>query len=195
MSGDSANRAARRPSPIEAAFLRYEHALKRVIARITQSRDEIDDLAQEAFLKSVAAEKQTSIDNAKAYLFEAARNVARTERTRRTRNILQEVEDSATLDVYVDAPSMEEIMISRERFGMFCEAVSQLPPQCRKVLLMCKVHGKSHKEISHSLGISESTVEKHVGTGLARCAAYLRAHEQGHADTIRMKTVDIRRRT
>lgn len=182
-------------SPVEAAFLRYERAIKRVIARITRSGEEIDDLAQEAFLKSVVAEKHRPIDNAKAYLFEAARNVARTERTKRMRNILQEVADSSTLDVYIDEPSTEEIMISRERFAMFCDAVSQLPPQCRKVLLMCKVDGKSHKEISHALGISESTVEKHVGTGLARCAAYIRAHEQGGTRAAHMKPVDIRRRT
>ncbi len=181
-------------TPVESAFLRYERAIKRVIARITRSGDEIDDLAQEAFLKSVIAEKRHSIDDAKAYLFEAARNVARTERTKRTRSILEQVADSASLDVSSDNPSTEEIVMSRERFAAFCEAVSQLPPQCRKVLLMCKVQGKSHKEISNALGISSSTVEKHIGTGLARCAAFISAHEQGTERPTHFRPLELRRR-
>lgn len=195
MVGESNTDTEEKRSPIETAFLRYERAIKRVIGRITRSADEIEDIAQEAFLRSVVAEKQRPIDNARAYLFEAARNIARTARTRKTRNILQEVEDCSTLDVSSNEPSAEEIVISRERFTMFCETIAQLPPQCRKVLLMCKVYGKSHKEISHALGISESTVEKHVGTGLARCAAYIAARERGEVRTAHLQPVEMRRRT
>jgi RNA polymerase sigma-70 factor (ECF subfamily) len=46
---------------------------------------------------------------------------------------------------------------------------------------MCKVYRKSHREIARTLAISESTVEKHIGSGLAKCAAYIEARESGQS--------------
>lgn len=189
--------AQRQPSAIEAAFLRYESAIKRVIGRITGSRNEVDDLAQELFLRTVAAEAQRPIDNPKAYLFEAARNIARTERATRTRRVLEMIEDAVEVveaDIGGRDLSAEAVTIGRERFAVFCESVALLPPQCRKVFLMCKVYGKSHKEIAAAFGISESTVEKHIGTALARCSAYIGARERGEEYTGRSVTQLERRR-
>lgn len=187
----------RRSSAVETAFLLYERAIKRVIARITGSRTDVDDLAQELFLRTVAAEAQRTIENPKAYLFEAARNIARTERATRTRRVLDVIEDSVEAveaDLAARDLSAEAVTIGRERFAMFCEGIALLPPQCRRVFLMCKVYGKSHKEIASSLGISESTVEKHIGTALARCAAYIRAHERGEERVGRLQLLPERRR-
>lgn len=194
LNGKTSSDTKENRSPIEAAFMRYELAIKRVIGRITGSRDEVDDIAQEAFLRAVIAESQRPIDNAKAYLFEAARNTALTVRAKRSRKIFEAIEDATDSNVSYDEPSIEDIMIGRERFAIFCEAVALLPTQCRKVFLMCKVYGKSHKEISGTLGISESTVEKHVGTALARCAAYLRNREQGDVGSTHMKSLGARSR-
>jgi RNA polymerase sigma factor (sigma-70 family) len=166
-------------SPVRDALLKYECAIKRVIARITRSRDLAEDLAQDVFLRVLAAEKKTLIENAKAYVFEAARNAARTERSKRSRRILEAVDD-AIREQRIDAElSAEAVTIGRERLTLFCEAVTRLPPQCKTVFIMCKVQGRSYRDISRSLGISESTVEKHIGTALARCTAYIRLHELG----------------
>ena len=62
---------------------------------------------------------------------------------------------------------------------MFCRAVASLPAQCRKAFLMRKVYGMSHKDVAEQLGISISTVEKHVASGLLRCSTHLR--EGGYA--------------
>lgn len=186
---------ARRPSAIESAFLSYQHAIKRVIARITGSRTDVDDLAQELFLRTVAAEAQRPIDNPKAYLFEAARNIARTERTTRTRRVLEIIDDAVNSDVCAQELSAEAVSMAQERFAMFCEAVALLPPQCRKAFLLRKVYSWSHKEIAASLGISESTVEKHIGNALARCAAYIRTHERGEERSARVQEISARRRS
>ena len=185
---------ARRPSAIESAFLSYEHAIKRVIARITGSRTDVDDLAQELFLRTVTAEARRPIDNPKAYLFEAARNIARTERATRTRRVLEIIEDAVNTGVCAEELSAEAVSMGQERFAMFCEAVALLPPQCRKAFLLRKVNSWSHKEIAASLGISESTVEKHIGTALARCAAYIRTHERGEERSARVQQISARRR-
>ena len=44
--------------------------------------------------------------------------------------------------------------------------VNQLPPKCRKVMLLRMLEGLSQKEIAARLGIAVSTVEKHLAKAL-----------------------------
>lgn len=180
---DRPKERASRLTPVQAAFVQYERAIKRVIGRIVRSRADTEDVAQDVFLRVVAAEQRTPIVNAKAYMFEAARNAAMTECSRRSRRILAAIE--ATTEQTIDfEPSVEAVLIAKERLTLFCEAIMHLPPQCRAVFIMSKVHGRSYKDIAASLGIAESTVEKHVSAGLSRCAEYIRAREMGVARTL-----------
>jgi RNA polymerase sigma-70 factor (ECF subfamily) len=54
--------------------------------------------------------------------------------------------------------------------------VDRLPPLCRRVFVLRKVYKLSHTEIAEVLGVSHSTIEKHVAKGLLRCRDYLREH-------------------
>ncbi len=45
-----------------------------------------------------------------------------------------------------------------------------LPDRCREVMTLRKLYGVPQKEIAARLGIAESTVEKHVATGVRLCA-------------------------
>jgi RNA polymerase sigma factor (sigma-70 family) len=177
-------------SPIGEVFLRYESAIKRVIGRTSNCGDEINDIAQETFLRSVVAEKRRTIDDPKAYLFATARNLARTDILKRSKTIIRIIEDSTSQEIPDNGPEIDEIMVSQERYALFCEAVATLPPQCRKVFLMCKIYMRSHKEIARTLDISVSTVEKHIGTGLARCAAYIRLRENTEEDRKQQQSMD-----
>jgi DNA-binding transcriptional ArsR family regulator len=48
------------------------------------------------------------------------------------------------------------------------------------VFVLRKVYKLSHAEIAQVLGVSHSTIEKHVAKGLMRCREYLR--DQGLLD-------------
>jgi DNA-directed RNA polymerase specialized sigma24 family protein len=61
-----------------------------------------------------------------------------------------------------------------------------LPPLCRRVFVLRKVFKLSPTEISEVLGISTSTIEKHVAKGLVRCRDYLR--EKGLLEVVEGKT-------
>jgi RNA polymerase sigma-70 factor (ECF subfamily) len=63
--------------------------------------------------------------------------------------------------------------MAEQLIGIHCEAAAQLPPRCRRVYLMRKVHGMSHKEIAEELNIAISTVEKHMSKGVRDCASFI----------------------
>ena len=65
-----------------------------------------------------------------------------------------------------------------EKFDRVKVAIAQMPPQCQRVFIMHKVYGFKYKEISQQLGISVSTVEKHIMTGLKKCRQSVKFQER-----------------
>jgi len=55
--------------------------------------------------------------------------------------------------------------------------VSELPIQCRRVFVLRKVYGYSQAEIAQELGISVSTVESHIATGMHRVRQWMKRSE------------------
>lgn len=160
---------------LSAVFLTHQSSLKRFIARFFSRPQDIEDVSQEAYLRAFDAERAgADVRSPKAFLFRIAKNVALNELARKSRLLTDYIEDSTAQDVIDKGSSIEEQAIGNEKLAMFCRAVASLPVQCRRTFLMRKVYGLSHKEISEQLGISISTVEKHVASGLLRCSTELR---------------------
>lgn len=106
-------------------------------------------------------------------MLKTARNLA-LDYLKRADNKLTDSLDEDTQDnlaSYKDDPYRRAA--GEQDFALFCEAVRQLPVQCRKVFVLKKVYGYSQQEIAKELGISQSTVEKHIAQGLKRCANFL----------------------
>jgi DNA-directed RNA polymerase specialized sigma24 family protein len=79
----------------------------------------------------------------------------------------------------IAAPSDAQIDLSR-RVGALRAAIGSLPPLCRGIFMLRKVHRLSHAEIADVFGLSCREIEKYVAEGLVHCQNRLRelsAHE------------------
>lgn len=157
-----------------AVFLDNESILRAFLRRISPSSFDIDDITQETIMRALQAEKQREIEQPRAYLFSIARNVVKDALDRKSRSIIDFIEDFGDENVLSDEPLVDDQVDSRQRMTLFLEAVATLPEQCQQVFVLKKVYGYSHQEISKRLGISISTTEKHVAAGLKRCSEFLR---------------------
>lgn len=164
----------RKDSAMTKAFLENESFLKKFLTRFLSQPQDIEDVAQETFLKAFNAEKHQEIRSPKAFLFRIAKNAALTRLTKKSQLITDYIGDLDSPEVLCDGASVEDQVASRQKLAVFCQAAASLPPQCRRAFIMRKVYGLSHKEISGRLGISTSTVEKHVANGLQRCSNFMR---------------------
>ena len=164
-------------SKILEAFLKNQTAIKRLLARYSLGKQDIEDLTQEVFIKGFAAETKTEIQDPKAFLFRIARNAAVTHLRKRKRSSIDALEEMGGSDVVLDEgqANSEEQLDGRRKILLFAEAVAHLPPQCRKAFLMRRVEGLAFKQIAVRMDISVSSAEKHVKNGLLKCSAYLRA--------------------
>ena len=156
------------------AFEKHQSALKRFISHFLHNTQDIEDVAQEAFLRAYSSEKNTEIQQPKSFLFRIAKNVAISELRLKSRNITDYIEDQDNSDVLIDEWTTEDHVSAQQKLGIHCEAVATLAPQCRRVYLMRKVYGMPHKEIAGRLGIAVSTVEKHLMKGVELCNRYVR---------------------
>jgi RNA polymerase sigma-70 factor (ECF subfamily) len=158
------------------AFRETEPAIKRLLGRFFHRAQDVEDIAQETFLRAFAAEAETDIASPRAFLLKTARNLAINEKARLANALTDYMEDSPEPDVFGSGEQvpLEDELQSRQKMAAFAEAISSLPDQCRRVFLLRKVHGLSQQEVASRLGISTSTVEKHVASGLLKTSQYLR---------------------
>ncbi len=168
----------RRPlSPVSAAFLANHDFLKRFLARFFSESQDIEDVAQEAFLRAYIAEQQKDIEQPKAYLFHIAKNLALTKLTKKSKKITDYLEEcSASVVIECGAAADCEVE-AQQTLGLYCEAVAALPEKCRQVFLLRKVHGLAHKEIAEHMSLSVSSVEKYLLKGVLECRAFMLDHD------------------
>ena len=158
-------------------ILQYRDRLKQYLTGLTKTREDAEDLEQEAYLRVIASNEQQRIDNPRGFLFVTARNLAIQSWRRKQNSPIRAVEDFDALKVKDVCASVDAEALADERLAAFGEAIDQLPPQARRVFIMRKVFGLSHKEIAEELGLSRKTIEKHVGKGISRCGDYLRERD------------------
>lgn len=169
---------------LTAAFLENSGSLKRFLSRFLVERQDIEDVVQEAYLRAYCAQGERRIEQPKAFLFRIAKNLALNELNRKTRQITDYVADF-DLPVVIDSEiTLEDELEAHQHLGLFCEAIATLPEQRRRVFLLRKVHGFSHKEIAKRMNLSVSSVEKHLLKGTLVCRAYVREREEEGATNV-----------
>ena len=152
----------------------HRAALQKYLRKFTSGAEDVEDLVQEAYVRVCAMPEGLKVDSPRALLFRIARNLAVDRARQKFTHATDDVADFEPLNVSsTEAEPDEQVDLSR-RFESFCAAVDSLPPLCRRVFVLRKVYQLSHDEIAQVLGLSHSTIEKHVAKGLVRCRDRLR---------------------
>lgn len=172
---------------LDKAFFSIQAALRRSLGKVLSSSQDIEDVVQETYLRAVASNTSKSIKDPAGYLFRTSRNIALNQKARlyHELEVSLPVEEVDQLTVFIDDKPVERDVDRKQRFAELCLAVSELPIQCRRVFVLRKVYGYSQVEIAKELGISVSTVESHMATGMHRVRQWMkRAGELHHPDTL-----------
>ena len=153
-------------------ILVHERALRGFLRRFFAEPSDVEDVIQDTYAKLIALpdEAHTAVRGWHAYLFKVAHNVA-LDRLRKQRVVsLNTMAEFDTANVLDQRLTPYEEVSARQELALLAAAIASLPDRCREVMTLRKVYGVSQKEIAARIGISESTVEKHVATGVRLCA-------------------------
>ena len=153
--------------------LPLEAALEQFIRRHCSPLDDVSDLRQEVYVRVYEAACRARPLLTKPFVFMTARNLLR-DHARRARIVsIETVADLDALNVVGEDALADRVVSAREELRRLQAALDRLPPRCRKVVALRKIHGLSQREVARELGITEDTVERQVSKGVRALAAAL----------------------
>lgn len=132
-----------------------------------------EDVLQEAYLR--LAHTTAPIRNPQGFLRQVVSNLATDYLRAGARQTERHAAWHSALEMPDPAPPIESVIFSRAKVAFLMKAIGELPPRCRAVFVLHKFEELSYAEVAQRLGISESTVLKHMVRALAHCKRRLKA--------------------
>jgi RNA polymerase sigma factor (sigma-70 family) len=139
---------------------------------------DLDDLAQEVFLRLLRYSDDVAIDNPQGYLFRIAANVAN-EWQERARH-RKPHDDSWLEDLQVEFNDEPENAIAREMANKHMqEAVNKLPRRQREVLLLHVNEGLTYKQIAERQGLTYRVILRDLTRAYSQLRMQLKQDDLG----------------
>lgn len=147
-------------------ILPHEAYVRSWLTRAMRRSSDVDDVIQEAYCQIAELAAVDHIRNGRAYFLTAARSIL-LQRLRRERVVtIEAVADFDALRIVDEDPSPEQVTGARRELERVLGLIAMLPPVCRQVIELRRIHGFSQKETARRLSITESVVENHSIRGL-----------------------------
>jgi RNA polymerase sigma-70 factor (ECF subfamily) len=147
-------------------ILPHEPALRAWLNRQYTGDLEVDDIVQEAYAVLVTLADVRHITAPRNYLFQTCKSLILMH-LRRSRVVsIRSVGQMEEFGFASAEPTPERQVADREELHNLAVAIAALPPRCRDAFTLRRVEGLSQREVAHRLGVSENTVEKHVGKAI-----------------------------
>ena len=177
----------RRPHPdddprnhrLVAWFKRWRKPIRQWLShRSSVPTADLDDLAQEVFLRLLRYSDDVAIDNPQGYLFRIAANVAN-EWQERSR-LRRPHDDSWLEDLQVEFSQEPENAIAREVAREYMqEAVDKLPRRQREVLLLHVNEGLTYKQIAERQGLTYRVILRDLTRAYSQLRMQLKQDDLG----------------
>jgi RNA polymerase sigma factor (sigma-70 family) len=157
-----------------AAAEQYAGRLHRfLVTRLKERPQDVEDLAQQVYLRLLSLAKDGSlVRQPPAYMFTVAASVVSDfySAQRKQEHVLY---DSEAIALAANSEAGPDALATLELQQELEEALEQLPPTQKAVLLMQERDGYKYKEIALKLRLSVDTVHKYVTVAKARLRTLL----------------------
>lgn len=162
--------------------IKYQRKIMRLLSRMIRDPAEIEDVAQEAFIKAYRALPQFRGDSAfYTWLYRIAINTARNwlaanKRAPSTPSAFENEEGETfnESDVLTDGSDPESEMASRQIAETVNKAINDLPEELRNAIVMREIDGMSYEDIAQSMNCPIGTVRSRIFRAREAIATRLR---------------------
>lgn len=147
---------------------RFRGPLMSFFVRRVRDRGEAEDLTQQTFVRLLGAGDGSQVENAAAFVFQVAANLLKDRRRAITRRggdrgySLDDREGAPPWDETAEDPTPERVLLGREALAGAMASLEELGERTRDIFILFRLENLRQQEIADRLGISRSTVEKHV---------------------------------
>lgn len=145
----------------------------RFLQRNWRDQAEVEDLRQEVFARVFEAARRERPALPKAFLFQVTRNLMIDMLRRNGAISIRDMTDIERLNVSDMEPSAEAYVSARQELQILQNAINDLPPRCREVVIKRKIQGIPQKEVAAQMGIAVVTVENQIAIAMRLLAEAL----------------------
>ena len=159
-----------RPSlSVKEVIDKYHHSLLSFLRKRVRISENAADVAQETYVRMLQYEGSREIQSPSSLLFKIAINVANDlGRAEQVRHVGEQC-SLDDLDLESDHPTPEREVAAAQELDNLYEVIEKLPPKCKRVFILSRMHCMTYPQIAKHCGISVKMVEKHISHALAVC--------------------------
>lgn len=143
----------------------YQAYRERVYAgayKLLKSHEQAQEILQDVFMKVwLNRASANTVTNFKSYLYTVTRNTVY-DHFRKIANDSKKIEEFILEATLFQPASVEQTMAYKELEGRLALVLEKMPQKCREVFVLCKIEGRSYKEVSEMLNISTATINNHI---------------------------------
>jgi RNA polymerase sigma factor (sigma-70 family) len=162
--------AADKAAFIESLSRQFRSPLVRFFEKRIGRQPDIEDLVQEVFLRLARGGQVESVDQPEAYLFRTAANLLYDrQRSLTVRGSENESYDDDLHGSARETSSPERALLGTQAIEQLVAALYELPDRTMTIWALYHLEDLSHAEIAGRLGVTVSTIEKHM----SRAGAHL----------------------
>jgi len=145
----------------EILYNNYKLRIAGNLFKLLKSEDLVKETLQELFFKIWEARTQIDPEKSfKSYLFRIAENLVHDyyRKVAKDKRLLAKVVASSS-ELYLH---IEEDLLGKEEAQKLQQAIDLMPPQRKMVFTLCKLEGKSYREVEEIMGINAKTISSHM---------------------------------
>jgi RNA polymerase sigma factor (sigma-70 family) len=163
------------PKDLKRLFLAYRFEIQAYLVRQLQDIETAADLTQETFLRYAQQPATSTVLQERAYLYRTARNLAIDHVRAKRRQQTQAVSHDSLAEIPENQPSLEDATDAKERLAKLHDLVERLPIRTRRIFILIRIEGYSYADAAALMGLSISSVQKHMNQALRSLARGLRS--------------------
>jgi RNA polymerase sigma-70 factor (ECF subfamily) len=173
-----------RASWLAVHVLPFEPGLRAWLARRRVVDLEVDDIVQETYAVLAELETVAHIRNPRTYLYTVAQSIILRHLRHERVVSIEAMADIDRLGIYSEEPSPEEAVSHFQELRSIASIIAALPDRCREAFTLRRIHGLAQRDVALKMGVSEGTVEKHIGRAIKLLMTAMkveRSHEPSSA--------------
>ncbi len=163
------------PSDLSLVFTTHGTQLRRYLQRRTGDSHTANDLVQDTFV-NLLERPDNPVQDFRAYLFAIGRNLLLNHLKQEARRKTDPVAPETLAIIAADQPSPEDVVDARLQLERLQLVVQEMPQRTQDIFVLSRVSGLRQSEVAQRLGVSESTVQKHLAMAIAHLTRRLHGH-------------------